>query len=223
MSRRVRLILVAFSICLAFAFAVLVAVGFATANAAPDSAPSLSAIAASSVAQTPPGLGADQPSTAGVGKGPAVSEPPAPMALAVAVQAGPVWFHPVPGVCRGHGGGGDFGAPRSGYLHQGIDLGAGYGTPIHAVGGGVIISAGYHGSAGNQIQERIGNTVWKYNHLSSFRRTGGFVYPNEVIGYVGATGRATGAHLHIELWLDGWNNVNPADWLWGAGVRGMYC
>lgn len=142
---------------------------------------------------------------------------------AAAVHGGPVWFHPVPGVCRGHGGGGDFHAPRSGYLHQGIDLPAGYGTPIRAVGGGYIVSAGYHGSAGNQVQERIGNTVWKYNHLSSFRRTGGWVYPGEVIGYVGATGRATGAHLHLELWVDGWNNLNPADWLWGAGVRGMYC
>lgn len=152
-------------------------------------------------------------------------EPPAqqPAPQQPAVQnVSALWFHPLPGHCRPHGGGGDFHAPRDGYLHQGVDLQASSGTPIHAVGGGQIIYAGYSGGAGNQIQQRIGNVVFKYNHLSKFERTGGFAYPGEVIGYVGTTGRSSGPHLHLEAWVNG-QNVNSADWLYGAGVRGMYC
>lgn len=142
------------------------------------------------------------------------AQQPQPQAPAASSQ---VWFHPVPGHCpstnTGYGGGA-YWAGRSYGHHQGQDFAAGNGTPIHAIGGGTITYAGYSGGAGNQIQMRIGNLTIKYNHLSSFRRTGGWVSPNEVIGYVGATGNATGPHLHLEVWP----LQNPVNFLGSVGV-----
>lgn len=150
---------------------------------------------------------------------PVPQEAPAPQAAPVPAQAS--WFHPVPGRCPSTNtayNGGAYGAGRSYGHHEGQDFAAASGTPIHAIGGGTIISAGYHGSAGNQIQMRIGDLVVKYNHMSSFRRTGGWVDPNEIIGYVGATGHATGPHLHIEVWRNG-GDINPVNFLASVGVN----
>jgi murein DD-endopeptidase MepM/ murein hydrolase activator NlpD len=104
--------------------------------------------------------------------------------------------------------------PILGYTraHQGIDFGAPTGTPIYAAGDGVVLEAGRRGGYGNFLL--IKHTgVWDtaYGHISRFARgirPGVRVRQGEVVAYVGATGLATGPHLHYEIWQDG-ERINP--------------
>ena len=110
----------------------------------------------------------------------------------------PVRFlRPVPGPI-----GSPFGAPRNGYTHTGIDIPDPEGTPIGAAGVGTVIYAAYNGGGyGNLvvIQHRLGYTSW-YGHMSSITAyVGEGVVGGTRIGYVGATGDATGPHLHFEV------------------------
>jgi murein DD-endopeptidase MepM/ murein hydrolase activator NlpD len=88
--------------------------------------------------------------------------------------------------------------------HKGIDYGAPTGTRVRATADGVIEFAGRHqGGYGNLVVLRHQSkyTTW-YGHLSGFAngiRKGGRVAQGDVIGYVGATGLATGPHLHYEF------------------------
>lgn len=123
-------------------------------------------------------------------------------------QATAEWLNPLPGTCRPSSGGGQFGAPRSGYRHQGIDLGGieglPVGTPVRAAHAGTVVSRAYAGNAGNQLQIRDRSILMKYNHLSGFAvGMGQTVAAGQVIGYMGKTGNATGPHLHVELWRSG--------------------
>lgn len=136
-------------------------------------------------------------------------DPPAPIAAA--------WVNPLPGTCRPSTGGGQFGAPRNGYTHQGIDLGGiegrSVGTPVHAAHDGLVTSRGYFGNAGNQLQIRSADGVYvvKYNHLNSFAVSQGqWVRAGDVIGGMGKTGNATGPHLHVEIWSGG-KLLNPTN------------
>jgi murein DD-endopeptidase MepM/ murein hydrolase activator NlpD len=103
--------------------------------------------------------------------------------------------------------------PILGYtrMHKGIDFRAGYGTPILAATDGKVIAAGRAGGYGNQVRlAHGGGLVTTYSHMSRIvAQPGGRVRQGEVIGYVGATGLATGPHLHYELWKDG-VPINPA-------------
>ncbi len=96
--------------------------------------------------------------------------------------------------------------------HQGIDYGAPSGTPIMAVGDGVITSIGRAGGYGNQIIIRHNNGLESlYGHMSRFAKTmkkGKRVRQGQVIGYVGATGTATGPHLDFRIRKNG-TFVNP--------------
>lgn len=91
--------------------------------------------------------------------------------------------------------------------HLGTDFGAPTGTPVRATGDGTVASAGWNGGYGNLVVVRHpGGYVTRYAHLSRFApgtRTGRRVKEGDVIGYVGATGLATGPHLHYELWRNG--------------------
>jgi murein DD-endopeptidase MepM/ murein hydrolase activator NlpD len=112
--------------------------------------------------------------------------------------SGPVRFlRPVSGPV-----GDGFGAPRSGYRHQGIDFPVPEGTRVSAAGVGTTIYAGYnYGGFGNLVvvQHRLGYTSW-YAHLSSITSSvGEQVEGGTRIGYVGSTGRSTGPHLHFEV------------------------
>src|SRR5690349_3026712 len=112
--------------------------------------------------------------------------------------SGPVRFlRPVPGPI-----GDPFGAPRNGYTHTGVDFPEPEGTPIAAAGVGTVIYAAYNGGGyGNLvvIQHRLGFTSW-YGHLSRITAyVGEGVVGGTRIGYVGATGDATGPHLHFEV------------------------
>lgn len=104
--------------------------------------------------------------------------------------------------------------PILGYTraHQGVDFGAGWGTPILAAGDGVVAQAGPWGGYGNWL--RIHHSEgWDtgYGHISRFAagiHPGVRVHQGQVVAYVGATGLATGPHLHYEIWKNG-QRVNP--------------
>jgi hypothetical protein len=97
-------------------------------------------------------------------------------------------------------------------MHKGVDFGAPTGTPIFAAGNGTIVETGKKGSYGNYVRIRHnGEYQTAYAHMSKFAkglRKGDKVKQGQVIGYVGATGRVTGAHLHYEIMVAG-KQVNP--------------
>jgi murein DD-endopeptidase MepM/ murein hydrolase activator NlpD len=94
--------------------------------------------------------------------------------------------------------------------HTGVDFSAAHGTPVKATADGEVKSAGYMGNYGNAIVLEHGYGVsTRYGHLSRFNvRQGERVKRNQVIGFVGATGRATSSHLHFEILMSG-KPINP--------------
>lgn len=97
-------------------------------------------------------------------------------------------------------------------MHQGIDFGAGSGTPVVAAGDGVVVEARRWGGYGNWLRIRHTNG-WEtgYAHLSRYGkgvRAGQRVKQGQVVAYVGSTGASTGPHLHYEIWSGG-KRVNP--------------
>lgn len=91
--------------------------------------------------------------------------------------------------------------------HRGIDYAAPQGTPILASGNGTVSIASRTNANGNYVVIRHGEQfVTKYLHLSKFARgvrKGARVKQGQTIGYVGATGWATGPHLHYEFLVNG--------------------
>ena len=96
--------------------------------------------------------------------------------------------------------------------HLGVDYGAPYGSAVVSVAAGVVVSAGWAGGGGNQVRIRHASGYESYYlHLSRFGkgvRAGTRIGQGEVIGYVGATGTATGPHLDYRLRRNG-VFVNP--------------
>jgi len=90
--------------------------------------------------------------------------------------------------------------------HMGVDFAAQRGTPVRAVGDGVISEAGWNGRYGKAIDiKHESSYLSRYAHLQGFVpgiRPGVNVTKGQIIGYVGSTGRATGPHLHFELYKD---------------------
>jgi murein DD-endopeptidase MepM/ murein hydrolase activator NlpD len=110
--------------------------------------------------------------------------------------------------------------PIYGYrsLHDGIDLGAGCGTPIHAPASGRVIEEYFQTAWGNRIiidhgfHSGVGLATIS-NHLSSYAvPQGAYVRRGEVVGYVGTTGWSTGCHLHFTVMANG-SPVNPMNWM----------
>jgi murein DD-endopeptidase MepM/ murein hydrolase activator NlpD len=91
--------------------------------------------------------------------------------------------------------------------HKGIDVAAPKGTPVRAAAGGIVAEAGWRGSYGRFIRIRHGGGLeTAYAHLSRFARgmkVGRRVRQDDLIGYVGTTGRSTGPHLHYEVRRNG--------------------
>ena len=91
--------------------------------------------------------------------------------------------------------------------HRGIDYGAPTGTRIRTTGDGTIEFAGTQGGYGKVVMVRhSGGRTTVYGHLSGFApgiRNGVRVAQGDVIGFVGATGVATGPHLHYEFRVAG--------------------
>lgn len=106
--------------------------------------------------------------------------------------------------------------PILGYtrMHKGLDFAAPRGTPILAAGDGVITRRGDNGSFGNYLRVRHDNRyATAYAHLIRYAEklsVGSRVRQGDVIGYVGATGLATGPNLHYEVLRNG-EQVNPVE------------
>lgn len=101
-------------------------------------------------------------------------------------------------------------------FHPGVDLGAAYGAEVHATAAGTVAAAGWDGSYGLKIDIDHGNGyhTW-YAHLSRIDvHLGERVYKGEEIAAVGATGFATGPHLHYQVMLNG-HPIDPAPYLHG--------
>jgi murein DD-endopeptidase MepM/ murein hydrolase activator NlpD len=103
---------------------------------------------------------------------------------------------------------------RWGRLHEGIDLGAAYGSPIAAAAAGVVIYAGWEGGYGNLVViDHGGGLATAYGHQSRIAvSVGQSVSQGETIGYVGSTGHSTGPHLHFEVRVNG-QAVDPLGYL----------
>lgn len=95
-------------------------------------------------------------------------------------------------------------------FHPGLDISADRGTPIFATAAGLVELAAPSGDYGNLVVVDHGyGLVTRYGHLSKFAVwPGRRVKRGDVLGFVGATGRATGPHLHYEVLSDG-RLINP--------------
>lgn len=86
--------------------------------------------------------------------------------------------------------------------HKGIDFGAPMNTPIHVTADGIVKFVGRKGGYGKMIEVQHGNkysTVYAHMNKFSDIKIGDKVSQNQIIGYVGQTGYATGPHLHYEF------------------------
>jgi murein DD-endopeptidase MepM/ murein hydrolase activator NlpD len=112
-----------------------------------------------------------------------------------------------------------------GDAHNGIDMAAPEGTPIHAAGPGRVSFAGwgFGGLGGNEmhIDHPNGLQTW-YAHQSRFAaHLGDMVQAGQTVGYVGQTGAASGPHLHYMVLHGGWPNyTDPTPYLTGGGEAG---
>src|SRR5207302_5352332 len=95
-------------------------------------------------------------------------------------------------------------------FHAGVDIGAGWGSPIVAAGDGQVVGAGWGGGYGREVQIAHGGGLTSlYGHMSEIvAQPGSFVRRGQLIGYVGSSGLSTGPHLHFEVRLGG-TPVNP--------------
>lgn len=91
--------------------------------------------------------------------------------------------------------------------HTGVDYAAPIGTPVVAIGDGIVTFKAYKGGGGNTIKIKHNSTyTTAYLHLSKYAKNlkvGQHVKQGEVIGYVGSTGASTGPHLDFRVWKNG--------------------
>ncbi|MFT4197774.1 MAG: M23 family metallopeptidase [Pseudoxanthomonas sp.] len=104
------------------------------------------------------------------------------------------------------GGGGEF--------HKGMDFHANVGDPVLAVADGVVVFAGQKSGYGNVVDVDHGNGyMTRYAHNSRLSvREGDLVRAGQEVAKAGSSGRSTGAHVHLEVWLNG-QVVNPRKFL----------
>lgn len=95
-------------------------------------------------------------------------------------------------------------------FHAGVDIGAGWGSPIVAAADGQVVVAGWSGGYGREVQiAHGGGVVSLYGHMSGIVASpGSYVRRGQIIGYVGSSGLSTGPHLHFEVRQNG-SPVNP--------------
>lgn len=89
--------------------------------------------------------------------------------------------------------------------HYGVDFGAPTGTPVRAVADGTVVMARRNGGHGNYVEvKHEGSYATSYSHLSAILvKPGQKIHQGDVVGRVGATGLATGPHLHFQLTMNG--------------------
>ena len=100
--------------------------------------------------------------------------------------------------------------------HSGIDLMAPFGSPIRAAAGGTVAYAGWYFAYGLIVDiQHADGVVTRYAHMAEFApgiAPGTPVSAGQIIGQVGETGRAHGAHVHFEVRLNG-QAVDPKPYL----------
>ena len=111
---------------------------------------------------------------------------------------------------------------RWGKTHDGIDLGAPTGTPLHAMSTGTVLKAGWEDSFGYKVEILYwdGSVSW-YAHMSRIDVVEGQqLVPGTQVGLVGNTGHSFGSHLHLEIQAapTGDNPMDPVPWLRGHGL-----
>lgn len=96
--------------------------------------------------------------------------------------------------------------------HNGVDWAAPIGTPIFAAGNGTVVKSGWSSGYGRRVEiEHANGYVTTYNHMSGFGRgirEGIRVSQGQIVGFLGASGLATGPHLHYEVVVNG-HYVDP--------------
>jgi murein DD-endopeptidase MepM/ murein hydrolase activator NlpD len=109
-----------------------------------------------------------------------------------------------------------------GHGHTGVDLMAPMGSPVRAAAGGTVVYAGWYYAYGRIVDiQHADGVITRYGHMLDFARglgAGVTVASGQVIGRVGATGRAHGPHVHFEVRLGG-RPVDPKPYLGLAGCR----
>ncbi len=101
-------------------------------------------------------------------------------------------------------------------FHKGVDISAPTGSKILAFNDGVVVSSERHRNYGiNVVVRQLDGRYARYAHMSkSLVKAGQKVIRGEHIGAVGRTGRATGPHLHFELFEEGGHHMDPAEHFW---------
>ena len=101
-----------------------------------------------------------------------------------------------------------------GAFHRGVDISAIYGQPVIAPADGVVVFADFMGGYGRAIALDHGHGITtRFGHLANFAVIPGqYVRRGDTIGYVGSSGRSTGAHLHYEVRIND-TPVNPHKFL----------
>jgi murein DD-endopeptidase MepM/ murein hydrolase activator NlpD len=105
-------------------------------------------------------------------------------------------------------------------FHKGIDLEAGYGTPVRATAAGTVASAGWEGGFGIKVDIDHGNGyhTW-YAHLSRATvSVGAQVAKGQPIAFSGSTGESTGPHLHYQVMYQG-QAIDPQPFLSGVPAK----
>ena len=102
----------------------------------------------------------------------------------------------------------------TGDFHAGVDQRGAAGTPIHPITSGVVKIVQKWSLRGGTVAIDHGQGVESiYLHMSAFQaKVGDHVGPNDVIGYIGSTGRSTGPHVHWTMYVNG-VPVNPGQWM----------
>ncbi|MET4588835.1 peptidoglycan DD-metalloendopeptidase family protein [Arthrobacter sp. 754] len=121
----------------------------------------------------------------------------------VPITSGFGWRATPPGTIDFYGSGG--------YMHTGIDFGAGCGTPVYAAAAGEVFSSGWNSSDGGGFRVKLSHGVVEGNSLTTIYyhnasvvvSNGQQVSQGQLIAYSGSTGNSTGCHSHFETWLNG--------------------
>ncbi|MEU5541767.1 M23 family metallopeptidase [Streptomyces sioyaensis] len=141
---------------------------------------------------------------------------------ALAASAGKHWTHPTTARYRISSPYGVRGHWRAGH-HTGVDLAVRAGTLIRSVGSGTVVLARRSGDYGKAVTIRMNDGRYVlFGHLSRITvRPGQKVHARTRLGYSGATGRATGPHLHFEVRTSRryGSDINPLTYLARHGVR----
>jgi murein DD-endopeptidase MepM/ murein hydrolase activator NlpD len=139
---------------------------------------------------------------------PAVTPPSTALPAPTTSPAGRGVF-PVAGAFTFGGADGRFGAGRPGHIHQGQDIVAAAGTPVVAPFGGTISSTSFQAAGAGEyiVLDAVDGRDYFFAHCirgSTVVAAGATVAAGAPLCQVGATGDATGPHLHFEIWMVGW-------------------